>query len=166
MARKKTGNGNGKRKRQSPSVERQIALALVRVIECVVQAEILGQELKNGDSSPQYEQAQIDRKQSIDEARKILEVNGYAELESIASRVAALENQLTAAISMRDGKAVARLGAELERAKTGRPPIASPKKTRVGKPASTTQQSLPTDESKQRAGASIQPDPPAATSNV
>lgn len=131
---KKPGTAaNGKKARLSPSVERQIALALVRVIECVNAVDKIARELKAGDSIPEYEQALIDEKQSIDEAQQILEANNYGDLESIASRVAAPENQLTAAISLRDGKAIARLGAELDRAKAGRPQIAQPKKAKVAK---------------------------------
>lgn len=137
MATKKNGT-----KRLSPSVERQIALALVRVIECVIAADLLEREVSQADALEEktaktalYDQALIDRKVALDEAKQVLTLNNYGDLESIASRVAALENQLTAAISLRDGKEISRLGAALDRAKAGKPPIVvAEKKT---KPAST-----------------------------
>lgn len=138
--RKKAAATNGKRKRQSPSVERQIALALVRVIECVQKVEKLAGDQLAGNTTIEFDQARVDLKHSFEEAHAVLTANGYGDLESIQSRVDALENQLKSAFSLRDGKAITRLGAELERARTGRPPIAQPKKAKAPKETKTNNQ--------------------------
>lgn len=57
------------------------------------------------------------------EAQKVLADNGYGELESIATRVAALDLQMQAAIDLKQYKDFAPLGAALERAKRGLPPL-------------------------------------------
>ncbi len=83
---------------------------------------ILGEQAateSNAENAKVLEDLEI----SINEARRVLTANGYGDLQSIALRVAALENQLTAAISMRDGKEISRLGAALDRAKKGLPPL-------------------------------------------
>lgn len=150
--RKKAGTtANGKKRpRQSPSVERQIALALVRVIECVIDVEQYRGELEklsNGEANPDFESACDNRKLALEEAHKVLEANGYGDLESIQSRVAAINDQLNAAFSLRDGKAIVKLGVELERAKTGRPPVAQPKKAKTPKePKADSQPKLLPDD--------------------
>lgn len=124
---------NGKRK--SPSAERLLALALVRVVECVRLERSLGEQLKAGDTSPDYEAARTSEREAVEDAMKVLADNGYGELESIASRVSAINDQIQAALSMGDGKALALLGPALERAKRGLPPIAKVEKKQ--KPATT-----------------------------
>lgn len=110
------GKQNGK-KRQSPSVERQLALALVAILD----------DLKsmNTDLASEYP------------ARELLKANGYGDLESIPTRVAAITEQINAAVSSGDGKALALLGPALERAKKGLPPLATEKKPRTKKPTTT-----------------------------
>lgn len=140
MAAKKT---NGKR--QSPSVERQIALALVRLKECVLEEERAGAILSaqtgqvSADLAAIYETASTARKQAIEECDKVLADNGYGELESIASRVAALELQLKAAMDLKQYKDIAPLGAALERAKKGLAPLPVTEK----KPKATTEPRKP-----------------------
>jgi hypothetical protein len=56
-------------------------------------------------------------------AYDVLKELGYAELQSIPSRVAALNEQLKAAMDAGDGATIAALGKELERAKRGAPPL-------------------------------------------
>lgn len=60
---------------------------------------------------------------AITDSKSILATHGYSGLESISSRVAKLETALHAAIEKRDGKEIARLGAELNRAQRGLSPI-------------------------------------------
>lgn len=96
-----------KKKRRELSGERAIALALVEVIELVLKEDELPEAVR----------------QSVDSAWEVLKAHGYSGLESISSRVAKLETALHAAIEKRDGKEIARLGAELNRAQRGLSPI-------------------------------------------
>src|SRR4051812_6664272 len=98
MVTKKT-----KSKRREMSGERRIALALVEVIETY------HTEANGGTPSKSLNDA-------IAQADAVLEAQGFAGLESISSRVAKINEQLTAAIKGFDGKEVQRLGRELERA--------------------------------------------------
>lgn len=56
------------------------------------------------------------------EARTILTELGYSDLESIPKRVARLNDALKQAVEAGDGKLIAQLGLELDRAKQGLPP--------------------------------------------
>lgn len=105
-------------KRQSPSVERQLALALVAVIERVD----LVNEAAGADDFTQLHR-------SAGEARTVLSANGYENLESIPTRVKRIETEIGAALKAQDGAKLARLGAALDRAKKGLPPLVSEKKT-------------------------------------
>lgn len=97
-----------KKKKRDVSRERTIALALVEVIELVSTDDELPEAVR----------------ESINSAKSILETHGYKGLESIASRVAKLETAINAAVVVRNGKEIARLGAELNRAQRGLSPIA------------------------------------------
>lgn len=101
--------------RRQVSGERMIALALVEVIEGH-QAVISGTE----GASSKFQSA-------LDNAKKVLSDHGYEGLESISSRVSKLETEIAAAVKARDGKEIARLGAELNRAERGLPPITKAK---------------------------------------
>lgn len=95
-------------KRRELSGERKLALALVEVIEEI------------GTPGPEEKRLLA----VIEQAEKVLAESGYAGLESITSRVNKIETQLIAAINVKDGKEVSRLGAELSRAQRGLPPLA------------------------------------------
>lgn len=127
MATKKT-NGS---KRQSPSRERLLALALVRLKECVLAVERAQMNLDNlratnADAEQlqaELEKAETDRKEAIEQAEKCLADNDYAELESIATRVKRIEDEMKAALEVHDGTKLGQLGPALERAKRGLPPL-------------------------------------------
>lgn len=106
-----------KRSRQVPSVERQLALALVGVLECIGMVDVVKEQ-------PGYSEMEA----SLTEAIRILGVNGYKDLESISSRVRRIEADIAEAVKSQDGAKLARLGAELDRAKAGKPPLATEKK--------------------------------------
>lgn len=90
--------------RASVGRERKLALALTAVLD------------QNVHDSVTAGTAEAD-------ARAVLNELGYSALESIPKRVAALNDQLRAAVEAGDGKEISRLGLELERAKAGRPPL-------------------------------------------
>lgn len=119
MATSKKGNGT---KRQSPSRERLLALALVRIIECVRTVRTMS-ESSTAPPSAEYEAALLMVDESVEQAQRVLGDNGYGNLESIATRVAALDLQMQAAIDLKQYKDFAPLGAALERAKRGLPPL-------------------------------------------
>lgn len=67
--------------------------------------------------------------------------NGYGKLESIETRVTRIEAEITEAVKAQDGAKLAILGAALDRAKSGKPPLETEKKPRKKKtetPATTT----------------------------
>lgn len=96
-------------KRQSPSIERQLALALVAVLEA------------SGDETAMDIAAT--------DARAILKTHGYDNLESIPTRVKRIETEIGEALKAQDGAKLGQLGAALDRAKKGLPPLATEKKT-------------------------------------
>lgn len=99
-------------KRQVPSVERQLALALVAVLNEIRRPSADDDSLTN----------------AVDAAQTILEANGYAKLESIASRVNRIEGLIEQAYEKKEFAVIAPLAAELERAKKGLSPLAGKKK--------------------------------------
>lgn len=103
-------------KRQSPSVERQLALTLLRVIECAGMLD----EGATGKEALML---------AVDAAIPILDANGYKNMESIPTRVKRIETEIGEALKAQDGAKLAQLGAALDRAKKGLPPLASEKKT-------------------------------------
>lgn len=106
-----------KRSRQVPSVERQLALALVGVLECIGMVDVVKEQ-------PGYSEMEA----SLTEAIRILDANGYKDLESISSRVRRIEADIAEAVRYQNGAKLAKLGAELDRAKAGKPPLATEKK--------------------------------------
>lgn len=108
---------NGK-KRTSPSVERQLALALIAVIESAKGLD------GNGDR-------ELAVRQAAAAGQELLKANGYADLESIPTRVKRIENEIAVAVAAQDGAKLAQLGAALDRAKKGLPPLATEKKPRA-----------------------------------
>ena len=117
---------NGK-KRTVPSVERQLALALVAVLEAVETDERLATPPQNTDS--------IDN--PVFNARAILKTHGYDDLESIPTRVKRIEAEIAEALTAQDGAKLAQLGAALDRAKKGLPPLPTEKKARAPRKAKT-----------------------------
>lgn len=98
--------------RASVSRERKLALALRAVLDATdgqVQHEPIGEAVA---------------KAAI-EATTVLGELGYANLEGIPSRLARLNEQLTAAVAAGDGAEISRLGEELTRAKSGKAPKAA-----------------------------------------
>lgn len=89
--------------RATVSRERRIALALRAVLE-----EQSTQDANEGLSEMGYA------------ADTILIELGYGNLQGIPSRLKELNEQLTKAVEAGDGKEIARLGLELERAKAGK----------------------------------------------
>lgn len=118
----------GKKSRQSPSVERQLALALVALIE----------DVKAIPGDIQTTSVIEVLKKSTVAAQKVLDANGYSNLESVESRVIRIEADIAEAVRAQDGARLARLGAELDRAKSGKPPLATEKKPRKKKVEHTT----------------------------
>lgn len=126
-------NSNGK-KRQSPSVERQLALALVRVIECLGGMDDLRERIT---AVPEGAKLFAELGTATDEARQVLTITGYADLESIANRVARIQDDIAEALRVQDGAKLAQLGAALDRAKKGLPPLPTEKKPRAPRKAKT-----------------------------
>lgn len=116
-----------KKRKRDVSRERAIALALVDVIE------------NYGDLSQAAVCEALD--EAITNAKSILETHGFKGLESISSRVAKLETAINNAVIARDGKEIARLGAELNRAQRGLPPIS--KTVAVKKPRKPREKKTP-----------------------
>ena len=104
---------NGK-KRKSPSVERQIALALVAVIDAAL-------------TPPDPEGINL-LDIAITDAQAILKTHGYEDLESIPARTQRLKAEIDMALKSEDFDALTRLGQEMKRAKKGLPPLTTEKK--------------------------------------
>jgi len=123
--------------RQSPSVERQLALALLRVIECLGPMDDLRSVIEARDGGAKF---WADLETATNEAREVLKTNNYGELETIATRVKRIEADIAEAVRNQDGAKLAILGAALDRAKSGKPPLETEKKPRKKKaePATTT----------------------------
>src|SRR5712664_2306306 len=102
---------NGK-KRQSPSVERQLALAFLRVIECAGLVEV----------SDKTQTALSELQTAITDGIQLLDANGYKDLETITTRVKRIKDEMALALEADDGAKLAQLGPALERAKRGLPP--------------------------------------------
>lgn len=118
---------NGK-KRQSPSVERQLALVVVRMIECLSGMDDMRARI---EAIPEGAKMFADLGTAVDEARQILTVSGYSNLESIAGRVARIQDAIAEALRAQDGAKLAQLGAALDRAKKGLPPLTTEKTPRT-----------------------------------
>lgn len=103
---KPKGKKNGNKERASVSRERRLALALRAVLEQNVGNDGDGQGTAFSD------------------ANTVLNELGYADLQGVPMRIALLNQQLTAAVAAGDGKRIAELGLELERAKAGKEPVA------------------------------------------
>lgn len=112
MANKKKRNGN--KERASVSRERRIALALRAVIDaCEGTSESdIATECGNAD--------------------QVLHDLGYGSLIGIPRRLKDLNEQLTAAVAAGDGKRIAELGVELQRAQTGKEPAKVKVKAAMG----------------------------------
>jgi hypothetical protein len=106
MGKKKTTTETTTKERALVSRERRLALALRAVLDAV-----------QGTS-----EAAIANECGV--ATTTLIDLGYEQLEGIPKRLANLNAHLTKAVAMGDGKEIARLGLELERAKAGRMPLA------------------------------------------
>ncbi len=100
--------------KRAVSGERSIALALVEILET----------WRDRDTADDTAMGA-----AINSAGQLLVGMGYAGLESISSRVSKIETAIAEAVAAGNGKEVSRLGAELERAKKGHPPIARKAKT-------------------------------------
>src|SRR5438445_13887738 len=109
MAGKKSTNG---KQRQSPSRERSLALALVRLIECLSEMDNIRERI---EAVPEGAEIFVQLGTATDEARKVLADNGFGDLESIATRVARITTDLESAIAEKDGVRIAELGAALDR---------------------------------------------------
>lgn len=109
---------NGKN-RKSPSVERQLALSLLRLIECAGAVEVTDDK----------QEALADLGVAIKSSIAVLDANGYADMESIPTRVKRIEAAIAEALKVQDGAKLAQLGAALDRAKAGKPPLTAEKKT-------------------------------------
>lgn len=116
---------NGKKSRQSPSVERQLALALVAIIEVVP-----GGNLDDPGIA--------ERQAAIINAKKILKDAGYEGLESTPTRVKRIQAEIAKALADKNYDALAKLGQEMKRAEAGKPPLATEKKPRKKKVEPTT----------------------------
>lgn len=103
------------KKRQSPSVERQLALALVAVLEAI--------------RRPSSDESLLTN--AVDAAQAILEANGYSKLESIPTRVARIQGEIEKALETKNYDALPRLGQEMKRAEAGKPPLTTEKKARA-----------------------------------
>jgi len=108
---------NGK-KRQSPSVERQLALAPVAVIEAA-------KELNGNDDR------QINVRVACAKGQDLLNANSYGALQSIESRVIRIKAEIDTALEAEDFDALARLGKEMKRDKKGLPPLTTEKKPKA-----------------------------------
>ena len=125
--------------RASTSRERRLALALRAVLDALKDA---GNREFHGVGA---EETLAKMEQDAD---ALLTEFGYGSTESVYRRLAALNEQLTAAVVAGDGKEIARLGLELERAKAGRSspvklaaPVAkkSSRKSKAGSSPATTE---------------------------
>jgi hypothetical protein len=102
----KRNGKKGSKERAATSRERRLALALRAVLDEVAKSD----------------DAWL-RDAVVTDAMTTLDGLGYGSLVGIPKRVAALNEQLTAAVAAGDGKEISRLGLELERAKAGKPPL-------------------------------------------
>lgn len=105
-----------KKTRKPPSVERQLALALVSLIETIADGSSTGND--------ELDVAATD-------AKAILKTHGYGELESIPARVARLEGEIEKALERKDYDALPKLGQEMKRAMAGKPPLEAEKEPRA-----------------------------------
>jgi hypothetical protein len=130
--------GTPKKSRQVPSVERQLALALVALIE-----DVYAMHNVEADKAMEI---------PIKIARDVLNANGYSDLKSIRSRVALIQARIAEAVEVNDGASLTQLGPALERAKKGLPPLAPEKKPRKKKvePADAAAPTTPPVEKKPR----------------
>lgn len=103
MAKKKAET----KERASVSRERRLALALRAVLDATMDASV------DAEQAPEI-------KEVFTGALTTLTDLGYSTLEGIPKRVARLNAELKAAVESGDGKEIARLGLELERAKSGK----------------------------------------------
>jgi hypothetical protein len=110
MGKKETTETTTK-ERASVSRERRLALALRAVLDSLEGATI--PEEKN----------RVALLTAEEDAITTLNELGYSMLEGIPRRVAKLNQYLTDAVAAGDGKEIARLGLELERAKAGKEPL-------------------------------------------
>lgn len=94
---------NGNKERASVSRERRIALALRAVLDAT-----------NGTVEELTD--------AVDNATTVLEQLGYGSLVGIPKRLKDLNEELTAAVAAGDGKRIAELGLELQRAQAGKEP--------------------------------------------
>lgn len=101
----KPKGGKKSKERATVSRERRLALALAEVLDLATEKESGADERVIG-------------------AHVLLADLGYSNLESVSSRVKYLNEQLTVAIAAGDGKEIARLGVELQRAQQGKEPTA------------------------------------------
>lgn len=106
----KAKGGKKSKERASVSRERKLALATRGLLDSL-------ESLKLPESPEHNLVAQAEM-----EARTILSDLGYSGLVGIFKRVAALNEQLAAALAAGDGKEIARLGVELQRAQQGKEP--------------------------------------------
>lgn len=100
------------KKRQSPSVERQLTLALVALLDTNAADDVAWTEARNA-------------------ADQVLKDNGYAGLESIPTRVARIQGEIEKALETKNYDALPKLGQEMKRAEAGKPPLTTEKKTRT-----------------------------------
>ena len=92
--------------------ERRLALALRAVLDAA--APYTAAPFANNEND--------DLERAAHDAIGVLHDLGYKDIESIPRRVAAIEAELKAAMESGNGKEIARLGLELDRAKVGLPP--------------------------------------------
>ena len=102
--------------------ERRLALALRAVLDAAADTGAM---------------EQVDNAEGVlmrveEDAIKLLVELGYSDLESIPTRVARLNDALKQAMDSGDGKLIAQLGEELDRAQRGLPPKVA---ATVGEPA-------------------------------
>lgn len=105
--RKKT---NETRTKAAVGRERRITLALKAVLDAA------------GPATFEKDNDRYAMEEAETAANELLNELGYADLESIPVRVAKLNEQLKAAVESGNGKEIARLGEELDRAQRGLPP--------------------------------------------
>ena len=92
--------------------ERRLALALRAVLDAAADSGTMGQE----------DNAEGLLVKAEEDASKLLTELGYTDLESIPRRLTRLNDALKQAMEAGDGKLIAQLGEELDRAQRGLPP--------------------------------------------
>lgn len=100
--------------RASVSRERRLALALRALLDGLEDVEMTAREGTNLEAVTEAEQS----------AMELLTEFGHGDVESIPRRVATVNDAITKAVAAGDGAELSRLGAELARAKAGKPPLA------------------------------------------